>query len=116
MSREIKFRAWDAANERFWAACIWNGKDWALRDDCPTGFPITQYTGLKDKNGAEIYEGDIFDKETGDDYYGFVEWDNDHWAINWGGGEKDAFSDYHMNGFLIIGNIYQTPELLNPSS
>jgi uncharacterized phage protein (TIGR01671 family) len=45
--REIKFRVWDSENMVY---------DWT---DLETCMPLMQYTGLKDKNGKEIYEGDI---------------------------------------------------------
>ena len=56
MSREIKFRAWDG-KKMLPNRTVFNGADWDCERDAATGNPIMQYTGLKDRNGKEIYEG-----------------------------------------------------------
>lgn len=65
MNREIKFRAW---NEKHKEMVYWDGffeidDDYCCAGDHPiynlSEVPVMQYTGLKDKNGKEIYEGDI---------------------------------------------------------
>jgi len=61
-----------------------------------------QYTGLKDKNGKEIYEGDILRHEKYNST-GVMEWDikNGCWT-----------KFYPIIFFEVIGNIYENPELL----
>ena len=100
--REIKFRAWDKKHKK-----MYHGGD--IRT--ALAFPdedteIMQYTGLKDKNGKEIYEGDIIKYPHGEVPYGPVKWTgNGFWV-------KEPSEYTHMpHDREIIGNIYENPEL-----
>jgi uncharacterized phage protein (TIGR01671 family) len=69
---------------------------------------IMQYTGLKDKNGKEIYEGDILQRE-GHNYKHIVKWWNESAGFN-----LSWVCECMLKGFNIeiIGNIHENPELL----
>lgn len=104
----------------------WNAEDKIMTDGDALGFeeylPITQhlsqegimqYTGLKDKNGKEIYEGDVvrwFDR-TAEVFF------NDHhngsFQVRFIDDDKMMFM--YPKQFEVIGNIYENPELLEES-
>ena len=120
MNREIKFRAWDKGNEcmRDVWSIAWDFKptiplqivacspvinnEYVLHND---QFELMQYTGLKDKNGKEIYEGDIV--RFGASYIKPC-------AVYWNE-EMTGFYPLiseHGTHLEIIGNIYEHPELI----
>ena len=116
--KEIKFRAWDKELNRMCDVIQLGVRDIIvnfIEEDEISGFlpidrfEIMQYTGLKDKNGTEIYEGDIvFDSHCEEN--GKVIFDEGCFAIEWETTIEDLFENCDI--YEVIGNAYQNPELL----
>lgn len=115
MDREIKFRIWDKINKK-WLRCF----NVNLLDigDLST-VEISQCTGLKDKNGKEIYEGDIlrykfpFDKRLKHiSPVKFLEKQSSFGILDIYSNEIPLYSLTASNYLKVIGNIYENPELM----
>jgi uncharacterized phage protein (TIGR01671 family) len=141
--REIEFRAWDKINKEWgnlnelanWDICsftatIGRGNEQypytSFRIESCEVYEIMQYTGLKDKNGKEIYEGDILATSNNDPEYDI--WnkeDNGYIQVvyespcfttvgdwSWDLYDPDNESIYGLEFIEVIGNIYDNPDLL----
>ena len=133
--RDIKFRAWDKRTKRLYQvqtlqfygtnntvdACWTKGVD--FDGESTLGEPelnnlhnlvLMQYTGLKDINGVEIYEGDVlFHPLQGRRkvYYPYSERVASYGLRNIDNGFGSTLQDSH-DVWEVIGNIYENPELL----
>ncbi|MCY7133723.1 YopX family protein [Streptococcus gordonii] len=74
---------------------------------------LMQSTGLFDKNGQEIFEGDILYGNDGEDFWEFVEFDEENakWVRTDLNGYKLDLSE-NVTELEVVGNVYQNPELL----
>jgi hypothetical protein len=112
--RAIKFRAWDRKNEemRDWHYLCWNWSMGTLNGDSNTD--VMQFTGLKDKNDVEIYEGELIVTDplkpnSKTLYTGAVEYHGRGFNVmvpNYG------LVDFYEGCAEIIGNIYENSDLL----
>jgi uncharacterized phage protein (TIGR01671 family) len=117
---EIKFRVWVLKSKQLIQPCyaeifkdgsFSGGYNYLNSTECI----LMQFTGLKDKNGKEIYFGDLMKQERSDIIYEVV-WYKSAWAIK----HKTKNAIWHQefcNGvrlkfYEVIGNIHENPELI----
>jgi len=109
--REIKFRAWDEGLNKFHFPKLW---DKSMPSNWEKWYVLQQYTGLKDKNGKEIYSGDLIKSgKTGLNYK--VVWDDENaaWESLCTNPERDyCLMPYSWCDGEIIGNIHEHKHLL----
>lgn len=126
--REIKFRAWDKEENIMYYQDNLIVTYSHLGDDCYVNtkedvrplylYDLMQYTGLKDENIKEIYEGDIVKIEDyfGEDIIGRVIYDETTAGyVFHKGNERNYFQmTLDLEGYVhyVVGNIYENPELL----
>ena len=124
--RDIYFRAWDKKLKELTNYSIsdifieFYNKDtdsWEI-DREGERFTLCQYTGLKDKNNREIYEGDVIKAISFARWIGVVEYSDENSAFIFDDldkkyrGKSTVFMNQFDDGFEILGNIYENPELL----
>lgn len=107
--KEIKFRAWDSDAKKMITKNSYVLRVMACNPNCPN-FHVMQFTGLSDKNGVAIYEGDIlYSEKLG---YIPVTWWNEM-ARFWAKKQNHFLHpDKAWKNVTIVGNIYGNPELL----
>ncbi|NCD10876.1 MAG: hypothetical protein EOL98_15980 [Negativicutes bacterium] len=116
--REIKFRAWEKYEKEMSEWCdLITAIDLGYLLDEPEDFEVMQYTGLCDKNGVEIYEGDIVETVyNGEVFAGVVVYDLSEVDFKvTDGKEKYGRNFQYLAGNdenEVLGNIYENPELL----
>lgn len=117
---EIKFRAWSTSTNKMYELDPAKKTGTSLYElhEAESGtWKVMQFTGLRDKNGKEIYAGDIVgspDKKMAAEVFQ-VQDDSNHgaWAcLHKDGDLQTLWAAINDNGFEVIGNIYENQELL----
>lgn len=104
--RKLKFRCFDVEKKIMVEDCSHIQRD---------GLEVMQFTGLLDKSGQEIYEGDIVEIPYQTDDIECIQrvvfWDDARACFSTAH-EEDDYDDLMDKGIKVIGNIYENPELL----
>lgn len=130
MNREIKFRVWDkllremhyidlcdlVEGDDYWydgETSVWDVMNDATNEE--NRFVIQLYTGLKDKNGVEIYEGDILNN-TAVNFKFIVKFEKTKYVLQKLEYQEDLLNMYDFfnripNMFEVIGNIYESEKV-----
>lgn len=123
--RELIFRVWNKNTKMFYGKVtgftiyhevltLYHQDGFEVMRKCDV--EIMQYTGLKDKNGTEIYEGDILKESSGGIFE--VVWEEKYakFKLDWTRTSPSIqYPEWNRGVEMdIIGNIYQHPELLKP--
>ena len=120
MTREIKFRAWDKLDNGMIAQQdgISSSNGFVNVVEFYVGnedhdLVLMQFTGLKDKNGVSIFEGDVVQSKNNHQFV--IDYQYGSFGATW---LKDdsvwyscATSSFQEKEFIVIGNIYKNPEL-----
>ena len=113
--RKIKFRQWDKTIKQFQYFGFDVDEDGSLFFRSPINpnrerYPVSQYSGMKDKKDVEIYEGDIVTgKKRGDPIKGDLKVIDIHWFVH--DYENKLIYLGSVGDLEVIGNIYRNPEL-----
>ena len=125
--REIKFRAWIKEKKAIFEVILIDyvtkkvtyllervGHFLSIRDAKFNDVEFMQYTGLEDKNGKEIYEGDILSNGNDEKPYKVIFENGSFRAELEGDFEEYSFDliDVVAQGCEVVGNIYENPELI----
>ena len=134
MKREIKFRVWNNKAKQMLSSNdiaimqTLNGKIYKLdvmgsnkeslsyfqNNDVSNDYDLMQFTGLRDRDGKEIYEGDIIDHFA---LFGYLIFENGMFSISSSANTqfcncKQPLAYHNVKNMKVIGNIHQNPELL----
>ncbi len=124
--RPLSFRAWHSTrkvwlHDKSYGGCHILGETILLGGWCSVSIDelndvvVTQFTGLKDSKGVDIFEGDIVVYDTGDarenERYASlliseVKWDLDRWRIAY------SAAAYRWTKMTVIGNVFEHPEMV----
>ena len=126
--REIKFRAWDKLNKKMIVdednllinlsgdvVKVWDDGEWANTIN-GLNYILMQYTGLKDKNGKEIWEGDVVEFYYLGTHRDVVRYIVDGFKVNTTGHTDDVKTElclgFPFREMEIIGNVWENPNLI----